>query len=200
MKRKKPLKLTTPVGIAEWPRLNTPDTKYNSDGVYSVLLRLPKDDCTETIEAIRSVVSDYVDMLKKEEGKKEIATAPLPFKDVMDGDNVPTGEIEIKFKLNALGKNGNETWEQRPMLFDSHKRPISENIGGGSKIKVGAEVVPYFTTMHGAGVTLRLKAVQVIELVEYSNSGSPESWGFGKEEGFVSNSDESEKNDGEYDF
>ena len=36
--------LTTPIGTAMYPKLITPDTKFNADGVYSCKLILSKDD------------------------------------------------------------------------------------------------------------------------------------------------------------
>jgi len=185
MRRKKNIRITTPVGVAQWPRLNEPDTKFNKDGTYSVSLRLSKEDAEPIQDTIRRVMSNHMDAIKKDSPKKKIKAAPIPIKDVMDQDDNPTGEVEIRFKMNAVGINGGDRWEQRPALFDSSGKPLTESIGGGSKIKVGAEVVPYFTAMAGAGVTLRLKAVQVIELIEYNKGDSFDSWEFSQEEGFV---------------
>ena len=111
--------------------------------------------------------------------------SPMPVKDVEDDDGTPTGDVQIKFKLRSVGKNGSDTWEQRPGLFDADGKPMSENVGSGSKIKVGCEIVPYSTAMAGTGVTLRLKAVQVIDLIEYSSGDGFESWEFSKEQGFT---------------
>jgi hypothetical protein len=184
--RKRNKKITTPVGKAIWPHLNTPDTTFDKDGgIYAVTLRLHASEATELIEEITSVFADNMAKLERETGKKPKA-ASMPVKDSVDEDGNPTGEVDIKFKLKAVGKSGGDTWEQRPALFDSSGRPLTEVVGAGSTVKVGAEVVPYFTASVGAGVTLRLKAVQVIELVEYSKGGDFNAWSFEKEDGFVS--------------
>ena len=188
MPRRKNVRITSPTGIAQWPRLNEPDTKFDKDGVYSVSLRLPKDDAGELVETITGVLSEFMEKLAGNKARKP-KVAPLPIKDVVDGDDIPTGEIEIKFKMRAVGGHGGDRWEQKPALFDSAGRPMTEVIGGGSRIKGGAEVVPYNTTMAGAGVTLRLKAVQVIELVEYTKGDSFNAWEFSEEKGFVSNNE-----------
>lgn len=185
MRRKKNIRITTPIGTAQWPRLNEPDTKFNKDGTYSVSLRLTKEDAEPIQEIIGKALSDHMESLKKDSPKKKFKASPLPIKDVMDQDDNPTGEVEIRFKMNAIGINGGDRWEQRPALFDSSGRPLTETVGGGSKIKVGAEIVPYFTAMAGAGITLRLKAVQVIELIEYHKGDAFDSWEFSQEEGFV---------------
>ena len=196
--RKRNVKLTTPSGTAAWPHVNTPDTKFDKDGVYSINLRLPKDDAKDTITTIQSVLKDSVKSAEKENKGKKVKVAPLPIKDVEDEQGNPTGDVEIKFKLRAVGKNGGEQWEQRPALFDASGKPMSETVGSGSTVKVGCEVVPYYTAMAGAGVTLRLKAVQVLELVEYSGGGDFDSWEFSKDEsGFVSTGATSDTNSNE---
>lgn len=191
MSYRKHLKITTPVGIAVFPRLNEPDTQFDKDGLYNVILRLPSDIAKETISKITGVFKENLKNIKEEKGKK-VKEAPLPIKNVEDEDGSPTGEVDIKFKLRAIGQKDGQKWEQRPALFDSSGKPLSETIGGGSTIKIGAEVVPYYTSTVGAGVTLRLKAVQVIKLVEFSSVGF-ESWGFSEEEGFVSKGKEEPK-------
>ena len=191
MSYRKHKKITTPVGTAVFPRLNEPDTQFDKDGLYNVVLRLPSEEAEETIAAITEVFKENLKSVSKEKGKK-VKQAPLPIKNVEDEDGSPTGEVDIKFKLRAVGKKDGQSWEQRPALFDSSGKPCSENIGGGATIKVGAEVVPYFTSSIGAVVTLRLKAVQVVNLVEFS-SGGFESWGFSEEEGFVSKGGEKSK-------
>ena len=42
--------LTTPIGTAMYPKLVTPDTKFDENGVYSCKLILTKDEF-ETLEA-----------------------------------------------------------------------------------------------------------------------------------------------------
>ena len=55
-------------------------------------------------------------------------------------------------------------------------------------MKVAFQCVPYFTNMLGSGATLRLKAVQIIELVEgkkgNGDDAAEEQFGFSKEDGF----------------
>ena len=57
-------------------------------------------------------------------------------------------------------------------------------IGSGTSCRVGYEIVPYHTGMVGMGLSLRLKAVQIIDLVEYDLAGS--GFAFEAEAGFVS--------------
>ena len=49
------------------------------------------------------------------------------------------------------------------------QQPIDELIGAGSKIKVSYYMRPFYVPRLGAGVTLRLKAVQVLHLVRHES-------------------------------
>ena len=179
--KKRNVRFTTEAGTAQFPHLNTPDTKFDKDGVYHVSLRLSKADAEPLMTKMSDVLRDFANSGQAKSKKM----SPMPVKDVEDDDGTPTGDVQIKFKLRSVGKNGSDTWEQRPGLFDADGKPMSENVGSGSKIKVGCEIVPYSTAMAGTGVTLRLKAVQVIDLIEYSSGDGFESWEFSKEQGFT---------------
>ena len=191
-KKKKFPRITTPIGTAQWPWLKEPDTKFDKDGVYRVNLRMSKEEGEGVVAELTKILDAYVDELKGDKPNKNVKIGPLPIKDVEDEDGVPTGEIEFKFKLKAIAGSGANTWEQRPAIFDSQKKPMSENVGGGSRMRVGAEVITYNSPAVGAGISLRLKTVQVIDLVEYSGGSDPDSWEFDKEDGFVTSGENSE--------
>ena len=58
-------------------------------------------------------------------------------------------------------------------------------IGSGSILKMAVEVNTWFVPSQGFGYTLRLRAVQVLDLVEYGGGGDG-SFGFGAEaDGYV---------------
>jgi hypothetical protein len=71
-----------------------------------------------------------------------------------------------------------ELFSRQPKMFDASGQAVTENIGGGSKLKVA--VVPYFwyTASLGAGITLQPKAVQILDLVTWSSGGTAEAYGF----------------------
>ena len=57
------------------------------------------------------------------------------------------------------------------------------NVGNGSIVKVAYEPIPYMmASTKQVGVSLRLKGVQILELVEYGNGASM----FDEEDGYVS--------------
>lgn len=195
--KKKLSTLTTPAGIAVYPWLVEPDTKFNADGEYRTKLRLPKSEVGEIINKIDAAAAEALatakeDICKKAKNKKEekeklakCVPADLPYKDVIDDDGNETGEVELNFKMKAKVKTkSGKIFEQRPQLFDAKGKPIKEDITiySGSTIKVAFQIVPFFTPLVGAGVSLRLRAVQIIDLV--SGGGNAESYGFGEEEGY----------------
>jgi len=196
MSKKNPV-YTTPKGIAVYPWLTKPDTKFNPDGEYRVKLRLPKDEVGDLITqldtmAAQALVNAKDDIIKNAKNKKEekeklakcVPAAP-PYKDVLDDDGNETGEVELSFKMKAIvrPKKG-DPFTQKPKLFDAKGKPITKPvmIGGGSEIKVAYQITPFFTAAVGAGVSLRLCAVQVIQA--NGGGGDAKSYGFGEEEGY----------------
>lgn len=179
-KKAKLPRYVTPLGTAQYPWLTRPDTKFNPDGDYTVALTF-RDDDGQFSTMINNAVEQSVAQAKAQNSGKKIKETGAP---ITENDD---GSITLKFKLKAkvTPKNG-EPFEQRPALFDAKGTPLGldTKIGGGTKMKVAFEMVPYYTALAGAGVTLRLKAAQVIELVEYSSGGDRNAYGFGKEDGY----------------
>jgi len=192
----KSIRLTSPKGTAVYPWINEPDRRFDSNGVYSMTLRLTASDksTADFIASIKKVASEHFEAVTKET-KKKPKKADLPIKMVTDEEGNETGEVDIKFKLKAVGGSGDKTWKQKPALFDSQGKPMAERVGGGSVVKVGCEISPFFSPTIGVGATLRLKAVQVIDLKEFGGSSS-DSW-FSKEDGFVSSAEQSKETEEE---
>ena len=85
-----------------------------------------------------------------------------------------------------------KSWEQRPALFDSRLQPLpadSDPVGGGSTIRVNAEVYPWYTPSLGFGISLRPRGVQVLEMRTYGPKDAT-SFGFAAEnDGYAFTSD-----------
>ena len=182
--KKKFVRITTPVGTAIYPRLTTPDTKFDKDGVYSVDLELDATDpiVAQFLTSLNKAADESYAEICQNKGGKKLKRAALPIKEG-EGDMV-----RVKFKLKAKAGNEEKSWEQKPALFDSMGMaiPTPPNVGSGSKIKVAFEVVPFFTAMVGAGVSLRMKAVQIIDLKEYTPGDRFDAYGFTADpKGFV---------------
>ena len=166
---------TTAKGIAYYPYISAPDTKFDEQGHYKVNLCLSEEDAQPVIELIKQSVVEGIKALKKDKPNTEIKQAPLPFSKEMDEDGNPTGNVIIKFKSKAAYK---------PAVFDSKGNMMTNsNIYGGSEIKVNGSCAFYHTAMLGAGVSLRLRAVQIIQYVEGASGATK--FGFEEVEGFT---------------
>lgn len=183
MRKRKSLKMTTPKGTAVWPWLTEPNRKFDQAGVYSVNLKMSSEDAEEFVKTITRVRDDFHEEETKTQ-KKKIKKADLPLVEVVDDQGNETGEVELKLKMNASYEHDGKTITQRPTLIDTKQNPITEDVrvGSGTTMRCGVEVRPWYVPSQGVGVSLRLKVVQIIELVEFG--GGTSGFDFDDEEGF----------------
>lgn len=192
-KRKALEKFTTPKGTAVYPQLTKPDTKFKAEGEYSAKIRLSDEDAAPLVAKIEALIGEAFEAEKarliaagKKAAAKTLKLADKPYKAVLDAEGEETGEVEFNVKMKAqyTNKDG-EVVKLKPGLFDAatppNPLPSSTQIWGGSLIKVAGEFNPFATAI-GVGMSLRLKAVQVIKLVSGGTAGAS-SYGFGGEEG-----------------
>ena len=165
------IKGVTEVGKAIYPHLNKPDTRFQKEGVYKVTLELSPVNAKNLLKHI----DDGIALATKD--SKSNKTAQLPYKTDENGNM----QFNFKCKASGVSKTG-QNWEQKPKVFDSKGTPISKDIlvWGGTTMKVAYEIIPYSNNMLGSGVSLRLKAVQVHELVS-GGGASADSYGFKEE-------------------
>lgn len=142
-------------GEANFPHLNTPDTQFNSEGIYQVKLLVDKEKAQEDIKIIDKVISN--ELLKQNQlhpnKTDKFIKAPLPYKTLEDG------RIQFHFKT-----------KYKPKIVDHNLDDLDKNIWGGSIIRVNYKPVGYYVASTGLGCTLRLVAVQVKKLVEGNTS------------------------------
>lgn len=198
-KDKKPIHVT-PVGVAEWPHLNRPDTKFDEAGVFRTKLRLPADAAAPLVELIDAAfqAAHELDAVKeaKKKGKK-IKEADLPYQNATDDQGEETGEIVFSFKIKASGERKDGTKFTRSVpLWDAKRQPTKADVWGGSKIRVAFTLNPFYVPALGVGVSLQLGSVQVIELVQ-GQPRTAEGYGFDEEEGYVAAPEGGEEFEGE---
>ena len=179
------VKVVSPVGVSQYAWLTTPDTRFDETGHYKTNLILKAKDALPLKVQIDGEIKKSLTLAKEKAKGKAIKQANSPYEDEMieetvDGKKVmkPTGNIIFKFKTKAqiITKDG-KVIPNRVALFDSTGKPmIDANVWSGSEMKVSAELIPYYTAMAGAGVSMRLRAVQVTKLVE---GGSSNAKGYG---------------------
>lgn len=194
MMSNKRTRITTPKGIAKFPWLTKPDTRFSSDGVYHVQLLLKPDDpgVQEFLALLDRLGDEALNEIRQqleESGKKAKAKSLQyrpPYQPDFDQEGEETGYISVRFKTRAKGKNREgKTFNRKPAIFDAKGNRIEGDIAiyGGSIIRVNFTPSSYHSAAtNEAGVTLRLNAVQVIELVSRSDDAA--SFGFGVEDGY----------------
>tara|TARA_R100000995_G_scaffold35444_1_gene16169 strand:- start:1226 stop:1843 length:618 start_codon:yes stop_codon:yes gene_type:complete len=178
-------KVVSPVGVSQYAWLTQPDTRFDENGHYKTNLIVSTDDATELTNAIDNARQKAVELAKEKAKGKKIKEADAPYTEELDDDGKPTGNTIFKFKCKAkiVAKDGTII-PNKVALFDAKGKPMTDvNVWSGSEIKVSAELIPYYTAMVGAGVSMRLRAVQILKLVE-GGGGNAKGYGFDKQEGY----------------
>lgn len=191
--------MTSPRGVAVWPHLNEPNTRFDDDGVYSVKLAIPQEDAQGFIDELTEYYQEGYQEHCRDNKKNKLKPGPMPWADQEDENGNPTGLVEFKFKMKAKYNYEGTMVENRVILFDADAKKCDARIGGGSELKVGCEPYVWYTGALGCGLSLRLKAVQVLKLVEY-NSGSDASSFFNVEEGFTAATEVTPDGADDFDF
>ena len=173
------------VGVSQYAWLTQPDTRFDEIGHYKTNLILSGEDAEKLKAAIETEMKKSVALAKEKAKGKSIKTAPAPYEDDTDDNGEPTGSTVFKFKTKAqITTKDGKIIPNRVAIFDSKGTPMTDcNVWSGSEMKVSAELVPYYTAMVGAGVSMRLRAVQITKLVEGGN-GNAKGYGFDEEEGY----------------
>lgn len=192
-KKAKNPRFTTPLGIAAWPRVTVADTQFVKTGEWSTKITFAPDDpgVSEFLAYLDAQVDAAVVEMKKQYPKAAKAIKPAPaYRNEVDKEGTETGRIEFGAKrpCQVTRKADEKVFKLNPpVLFDSAGNVIKKDIklGAGSKILVNFEHYPYIIQKDKeVGISRRLLAVQVIELVEWNGvSQDAETYGFGAVDG-----------------
>lgn len=196
--------IVSPQGIAIYPKLNAPDTKFKADGEYSVKIRMSAEEAQPLVDQIEAELQQKFDAEKAElmagDGKAKLKAKAMkvssnrPYGDCADDEGEPTGEVWFKFNSNArVKREGKADLILKPDFFDASGKSLKvpPEIWGGSTLAIAASLQPYNTPAAGFGIKLRLNAVQIIELSSGGNRDAG-GYGFGKSEGGYEGADEPE--------
>ena len=166
---------STPPGIAVYPRLRTPDMKFDELGIYKADVAVPKAEASGLIKELQAIHKDHT-------GKPAKVSENTMFMDEVDDEGNETGNVIFKLRIkNRLNKKG-EVWDRKPKQFDAQLRPIDVNPWGGSKMVVSFTVYTW-NAGDKKGVSLQPQGVQILELVT-GTGASPEGMGFKAQEGY----------------
>lgn len=171
--------ITTPKGIAQYPKLNKADTKFDPEGAYKVTLALDADEAKPLLTKLNKIWEDHT-------GKKPKVSDNPMYKFEEDEDSGErTGRVLVKCKSKNKTLRNGDFWDRKPLIFDAKGNRLTEPpaIGGGSVLKLFLEIYAWQTPDGKKGVSLQPVKVQLIELVEYT--GNDDSNPFDEEEGFT---------------
>lgn len=183
----------TPTGVANYPWLVEPDTKFNPDGDYRVTMIF--NEHTPELDYILQDLQKMLDNFYNEvisDPKNAKVKSKIIKADIFDEDD--EGNIIMKFKQKAKIKSVKGTFDVKIAIFDSKGKPMKNaKLGSGSEIKLCFSASPYYVpATRSCGLSLRPVAVQVIELKEWGDPQDMSSYGFKEQEGY-------EEQDGDYD-
>ena len=103
MEKTKAQSEVSPKGVFQYPRLTTPDTKFNANGVYGLKLRLTSEAAQPLVEMIDAAIEAQVESVKasgKVKGKVKVKYS--------DGQNNWTGRSKKPlWVVDFLNKGGN---------------------------------------------------------------------------------------------
>ena len=161
-----------------------PDTKYNAAGDYKIKVKIPKG--TKGLQAQLEAIEDARDKAKAEFLKnpknkgKRVKEGDLPFYD--DGD----GNIVMSFKSVAswVDSKTGETRNRKIPVFGGAGRIDPEKVpqfGEGSTVRVAYTLSGYCNAAVGAGVSLRIDSLKLLEVKQFSGGGAQDH--FGDDEG-----------------
>lgn len=218
-------KLSTPRGVLKFPKLNEPDhgskdypcqhkwgdykttlvLDRSKPGVAAFLAKL--DKALEVAQELAEAAFAELPLKQRKAFEAKGIKGPVrvsPYAEVYDEETEePTGMVEMKFSKRAGGerKSDGKEWTAKPDLFDAKLKPINPKkvpIWSGSVATVNFDLEPYFVTGTGDyGLSRRLNAVQIIELISAGGNRSASSYGFSEEEGFDGSEYDSEAGEDE---
>jgi hypothetical protein len=172
-------------GVARFPWLNKPDTKFDSDGVFKVDLEIDADTAAPLIRKFNDMRAETMKEAQKALKGKKAKEADLPIFPKLDEDGNETGSFVLKAKMKASGisKKTGKPWQRSVPIFDAKGKPANPQIYGGSEIVVGIAPKAWSNPKGECSVTCYLEGVQVIKLSAGGGGGSAASLGFGVVEG-----------------
>lgn len=168
--------VVTPTGNALWAKVTEPQAnKFNPVLMFSMSIIFKPEEVTEFKASMQTLLDNYYDEVfaeLKPQKQKSLVKADL-FREAEDKDGNLTGELELRTKQFALDYNKEP---QIMPIVDSTGKDITEGcplVGNGSRVR--AKVFPklyHMASTNTVGISFRLNAVQIIDLVEYGKASS----------------------------
>jgi len=160
-------------GIARYPHLVKPDTKFKADGEYKVDLIVPHDQAEPMIKFLQEYYEEQFEEKSAElleEKDREAIKQPMPWSREKDDEGEPTGNIIFKIRKNGVRnlKDGGTEPVKIP-LQDSLGRSVNKKVKrlyGGSDLNVAFNPSVWVNPKGEVGLKLYIVAVQIVKLVQ----------------------------------
>lgn len=170
-------RMTTPPCEVRWAHITRPNYTYASAqdprGTYQVLCVLDPEQPRHKafLEELQAEWDRGYEVVLHREGKKKVQTHGFPWSAVEDEEGEDTGLVGVrpKNKESFTNRDGEVVKIEIP-VFDAQKQRVNVEPGNGSLCRVSFDVNPFYTAGK-YGLQFRLKAVQVLSLVEYDAFG-----------------------------
>lgn len=178
-------------GIARYPWLNKPDTKFDAAGKYKVDLEITAEDASKllpTLEALRSQAK--ADFQKTAKGKKA-KDADLPLFPQTDSEGEETGNyiLRVGMKASGVSKATGKAWNRSVPIFDAKGKPANPQIYGGSELIVSFKAQGWSNPKGECSATCYLEGVQVLKLAQGGGGRDASGLGFKAQEGYSAEDD-----------
>ena len=157
------IKINLPKGVARFPSLHRPDTKFNDLGVYKANVAVPAEEAASVMTKLQAIA-------KQELGKALPKSDNSLWKMEIDDNGDETGMVMFKATVKNIQKKDGELWDRKPVQYDTELNRVNEVIYGGSELVVACDV-RVWEFSGKKGISLQPTAVQIHKLVSPSNGG-----------------------------
>lgn len=158
-----PIKINLPKGVARFPSLHRPDTKFNDLGEYKANVAVPAEEAASVMTKLQAIA-------KQELGKALPKSDNSLWKMEIDDNGDETGMVMFKAKVKNIQKKDGELWDRKPVQYDTELNRVNEIIYGGSELVVACDV-RVWEFSGKKGISLQPTAVQIHKLVSPSGGG-----------------------------
>ena len=158
----------TPVGESVFCKINGVVDEYMGSRKYTITMKLDEKDAKALQKRLTELWNNSQTHNNRVEEEKEVDRPKFPISKSKDYG----WQLKASTKVEFVDRDGN-THENVVRLVDGNKQPMDEKtqIWKGSKVALWLGAKPYETpTMYG--VSLKLKGIQVIDLVTGSAGGA----------------------------
>ena len=153
----------TPVGTLKgFVAIETPSTKFDDAGIYSCQVAFTGESAKAMKKTVDEIMAGALSSAKR---SKRGANPPY---------TIEGKELVVKFKQKARIKSkAGEVFEKTVKIFDAKAKPVTEQlmIGEGTTVIVNYSPYTWDVAALGAGCTLQLEMVQILDLVKRSGGG-----------------------------